>query len=235
MTRRPAGQSDAVSAKPSAIRVLIADDHPVVRAGLKGLLDGAADFEVVGEASDGLEAVARTAELSPDVVLMDLRMPNLDGVAAIRRIRAADPEARVLVLTTYDSDADILPAIEAGATGYLLKAAPRDELFDAVRRVAAGETTLEPTVAARIVARLRQPEKSSLSAREIEVLTHLARGEANKEIARGLHISEATVKTHLIHVYRKLGVDGRTAAVTKALETGIIRLEGADGTGPSNG
>ncbi len=207
------------------IRLLIADDHPVVRTGLQGMLTGQPDFEVVGEAADGAEAVALTDQLHPDVVLMDLRMPDMDGVTAIRHIKTRHPEVHILVLTTYDTDADILPAIEAGATGYLLKDAPREDLFRAIRAAARGETVLAPTVAARLVGRMRAPAQEVLSAREIEVLSLVARGRSNKEIARQLHISEATVKSHLIHIFDKLGVADRTAAVTEALRRGILRLE----------
>ncbi len=207
------------------IRLLIADDHPVVRTGLQGMLAGQPDFEVVGEAADGAEAVILTERLHPDVVLMDLRMPGMDGVMAIRHIKARHPEVHILVLTTYDTDADILPAIEAGATGYLLKDAPREDLFRAIRAAARGETVLAPTVAARLVSRMRTQAQEALSVREIEVLALVAQGKSNKEIARQLHISEATVKTHLIHIFGKLGVADRTAAVTEALKRGILRLD----------
>jgi DNA-binding NarL/FixJ family response regulator len=206
------------------IRLLIADDHPVVRDGLRGMLAGQPDLQVVGEAADGAVAVALAAELAPDVILMDLRMPVLDGVAAIRQIRARQPGAHILVLTTYDTDADILPAIEAGATGYLLKDAPRDELFRAIRATARGETVLAPAVAARLLGKMRAPAEEKLSARELEVLGLVARGASNVEIARALHISEATVKSHLLHIFGKLGVADRTAAVTVAVQRGILRL-----------
>ena len=206
------------------IRILIADDHPVVREGLAGMLAGQSDFEVVGLAEDGEAGVRLHHELSPDVTLMDLQMPGLDGVGAIEAIKAQQPSARILVLTTYDSDADILRAIEAGATGYLLKDTPREELFRAIRAAASGESVLAPTVAARLMSRMRAPAEESLSAREIEVLQLVARGNSNKEVGKALHISTATVKTHLIHIYNKLGVDDRTAAVTTAIEKGIITL-----------
>lgn len=207
------------------IRLIIADDHPVVRTGLQGMLASQPDLEVVGEATTGAEAVALVVQLRPDVVLMDLRMPEMDGVTAIAEIRAQQPDTHVLVLTTYDTDADILRAIEAGATGYLLKDAPREELFRAVRAAARGEAVLAPVVAARLMGRMRAPAEESLSAREIEVLELVARGASNKQIARQLHISEATVKSHLIHIFGKLGVADRTAAVTTALQRGILRLE----------
>jgi DNA-binding NarL/FixJ family response regulator len=207
-----------------SIRLLIADDHPVVRAGLRGILDSQPDFEVVGEAADGAEAVAMTGRLLPHVVLMDLRMPKMGGVEAIGRIKAEHPQVHVLVLTTYDSDADILPAIETGATGYMLKDTPREELFEAIRAAAQGRPLLAPAVAARLMERMRGPAEEALSSREIEVLALVAKGANNREVAGQLFISEATVKTHLLHIYSKLGVADRTAAVTTALERGILRL-----------
>jgi DNA-binding NarL/FixJ family response regulator len=214
----------------SRIRIVLADDHPVVRAGIAGLLATQDDFEVVGEAANGREAIRLVEALQPDVLLVDLRMPVQDGVATIRALRADRPGAssppQVLVLTTYDTDTDILHAVEAGATGYLLKDSPPEELFRAVRATAQGQSVLSPTVASRLVGRTRRPESGALSGREIEVLTLVARGTINKIIARDLRISEATVKTHLLHIFAKLGVDDRTAAVTAALERGIIRLEG---------
>ena len=207
------------------IRILIIDDHPVVREGLAGMLAGQPDFAVVGEAKDGAEAVAMDAQLQPDVLLMDLRMPGMDGVAAIEAVRAKRPSANILVLTTYDSDADIVRAIEAGATGYLLKDTPREELFRAIRATAKGESVLATAVAARLMTRMRAPAEENLSAREIEVLQLVYKGASNREIGKALHISTATVKTHLIHIYGKLGVDDRTSAVTVALERGILSLE----------
>jgi len=206
------------------IRLLIADDHPVVRDGLRGMLASQPDFRVVGEAADGADAVKLAAELTPDVILMDLRMPILDGVTAIRQIRSRQSSVRVLVLTTYDTDADILPAIEAGATGYLLKDTPREELFRAIRATAAGESILAPAVAARLMGKMRAPAEEKLSARELEVLRLVADGASNRDIARALHISEATVKSHLLHIFGKLGVADRTAAVTVALQRGVLRL-----------
>jgi DNA-binding NarL/FixJ family response regulator len=205
------------------IRLLIVDDHPVVRDGLRAVLATQPDLQVIGEAENGPAALARIATDPPDVVLMDLQMPGMNGVAAIARIRAAQPDVRVLVLTTYDTDADITAAIDAGATGYLLKDTPRAELFAAIRATARGESTLSPAVATRVLGRLRGAAEA-LSAREIEVLTAVARGQGNKQVARALHISETTVKTHLLHIYAKLGVGDRTAAVTTALARGIIRL-----------
>ncbi len=207
------------------MRILISDDHPVVRAGLRGMLSGEPDFEVVGEAQNGKEAVTLTGELRPDVVLMDLRMPEMDGVTAIGGIKEKHPEVQILVLTTYESDADIIRAVEVGATGFLLKDAPREELFAAIRAAAAGKSPLSPAVAARLMRRMRGPAEEALSVREIEVLELVARGTSNKEIARQLWISETTVKSHMLHIFDKLGVTDRTAAVTAALKRGIIRLE----------
>ena len=206
------------------LRLIVADDHPVVRTGLQGMLNSQPDFEVVAEADTGLKAVSLTLQLHPDVVLMDLRMPELDGVSAIRQIKAQRPECHVLVLTTYDSDSDILSAVEAGATGYLLKDTPRDELFRAIRATAHGETVFAQPVASRLVAYKESPSEETLSAREIEVLVLASRGASNKEIARRLFISEATVKSHLIHIFDKLKVSDRTAAVRTALERGILQL-----------
>ncbi len=209
------------------IRLLIADDHPIVRAGLAGLLSDEPDIDVVAEASDGDEAVRLAAQTRPDVVLMDLRMPSVDGVTATARIVAARGESfppRVLILTTYESDDQILAAIEAGASGYLLKAAPREEIIAGIRSVLAGQTALSPAVAARLVERMRRPDPAAsvLTARETEVLGRVAAGDANKQIALRLGIGESTVKTHLLRIYEKLGVDSRTRAVTLALERGFL-------------
>ncbi|NOX62693.1 MAG: response regulator transcription factor [Chloroflexi bacterium] len=208
----------------STIRLLIVDDHPVVRAGIRGMLAGQPDFEVAGEASNGEEAVALCNRLRPNVVLMDLRMPQTDGVSAIKRIRKQWPDVHVLVLTTYDSDADILRAVEAGATGYLLKDAPLDELHRAIRAAARGEAVLAPPIAAKLMQQMRSPGEERLSGRELEILMLVADGKSNKEIARHLHISQATVKSHLLNIYEKLGVSDRTAAVTETLRRGYIRL-----------
>ena len=208
------------------IRVLLVDDHPVVRAGIEGILSSQADIEVVGEASDGAEAISLNRALQPDVILMDLQMPEMDGVTAIKAIREQANPPHILVLTTYDTDADIVQAIQAGATGYLLKDTPREDFFAAVRQVAKGESVLTPVVASRLMARMRAPAEEQLSERELEVLALVAQGHSNQDIAKHLHISAATVKTHLIHIYGKLGVNDRTAAVTTALEKGILRLKG---------
>ena len=204
------------------ITILIADDHPVVRDGLRGMLDGPPDLEVVDDVANGHQALAALDRGAADVVLMDLRMPELDGVEATRRIRAEHPDVRVLVLTTYDDDTDILRAVEAGATGYLLKDAPRDELFDAVRAAARGETVLAPAVAAKLMRQLRRPTEDPLTDRELDVLRLVAKGLTNKAIATELHVSEATVKTHLVHTFTKLDVDDRTAAVMAALQRGLL-------------
>ena len=209
----------------TTIRIVVVDDHPIVRAGLQGLLATQADFEIVGEAANGRDGVVVVDRTRPDVVTMDLRMPELEGVGAIRAIKAAHPAVHVLVLTTYDTDAEILRAVEAGATGYLLKETPRDELFHAIRATARGESVLSPSVATRLVVKARAPEEQDLSQRELEVLELVARGTGNKIIARDLKISEATVKTHLLHIFGKLHVDDRTAAVTVALERGVLRLD----------
>ena len=198
------------------IRILLVDDHPVVRQGLRGMLT-ADDLSVVGEAGSGSEALVAAAELSPDVVLMDLRMPGMDGVAATARIVPTGP--RVLVLTTYDTDSDILRAVEAGASGYLLKDSTPDELINAIRACARGETVLAPSMVSKLVGQVRTPP---LSAREGEVLRLVARGLSNVDIGKALFISEATVKTHLLRIFNKLGVSDRTAAVTTAMDRGML-------------
>jgi DNA-binding NarL/FixJ family response regulator len=206
------------------VRIVLADDHPVVRAGLRALLAAQQDLQVVGEAADGAEAVRLVRQHRPDLVLMDLQLgTGIDGVEATRQITALDAPPRVIVLTTYDSDADILRAVEAGAAGFLLKDSRPEELFQALRGAAAGETVLSPPVASRLVSRVRSPQVA-LSPREIEILELLAAGASNREISRALFISEATVKTHLAHVYDKLGVDSRTAAVHAAVQRRLIRI-----------
>jgi len=206
----------------TAIRLLIVDDHPVVRDGLRGMFSGDPEFEVVGEASDGAEAIELAGRLVPDVILMDLRMTGVNGAAAIRGIAERQIPSRVLVLTTYDSDSDVVPAIEAGATGYLLKDSPRDVLFHAVRAASRGESVLASSVATRLMGQLRNPASESLSDRELEVLALIARGETNRGAAARLFISEATVKTHLVHIYAKLDVNDRAAAVATAFERGLL-------------
>ncbi|MFC9730619.1 response regulator [Streptomyces roseolus] len=207
------------------ITVLLVDDHPVVRDGLRVMFDADPGFHVLGEASGGVEAVELALRLDPDVVLMDLRMPVGGGVDAIAALARHGARARVLVLTTYDTDADTLPAIEAGATGYLLKDAPREELFAAVRAAAEGRTVLSPAVATRLVSAVRRPPEpvdDALSAREREILVLVARGTSNRAIAAELFISEATVKTHLTHIYAKLAVKDRAAAVAAGYDRGIL-------------
>ncbi|MCX4502979.1 response regulator [Streptomyces anulatus] len=209
-----------------AISLVVVDDHPVVRDGLRGMFAAAPGFEVLGEASNGVDALTAVEHLDPDVVLMDLRMPGGGGVAAIAELTLRGARSKVLVLTTYDTDSDTLPAIEAGATGYLLKDAPREELFAAVRAAADGRSVLSPAVASRLMTRVRTPAagpaETALSAREREVLVLVARGTTNREIAAELFISEATVKTHLTHVFAKLGAKDRAAAVAVGYDRGIL-------------
>ena len=201
--------------------IVLVDDHPVVRDGLRGMLESVGDFVIVGEASDGPAAVELVGRTDPDVVLMDLRMPGGGGVDAITELVRRRIRGHVLVLTTYDTDRDIMAALDAGATGYLLKDARRDELFAAVRAAARGESVLSPSVATRVVSRVRSGS-AELSDREAEVLRLVARGRSNREIARTLFVSEATVKTHLTHIYGKLGVGDRAAAVAVAYERGLL-------------
>ena len=208
------------------IRILIVDDHPIVRDGIRGMFTGDERFEVIGEASDGQQAIDRARVARPDVVLMDLRMPGVDGVQATRAIVELGL-ANVLILTTYDSETDVLPAIEAGATGYLLKDAARDELIDAVFSAAKGESVLSPPIARRLMGQVRQPRRTAVSERELEVLRLVARGNTNKEIASELFISEATVKTHLLHVYEKLDANDRASAVAKGFELGLLNTRPA--------
>ena len=203
------------------IRVLVADDHPIVRSGIVALLAAAADIEVVGEAANGREAVDLALELSPELVLMDLQMPELNGDEATALILAALPETRVVVLTTYETDASILTAIEAGASGYLLKAAPQEEILAGIRSVARGEVALAPSIAAMLVGRVKT-RAITLSPRETEVLGLVAQGMSNPAIAKKLFLGEATVKTHLLHAFEKLDVSDRTRAVTKAMELGLL-------------
>jgi DNA-binding NarL/FixJ family response regulator len=210
----------------AAIRVVLADDHPIVREGLRGMLAAEPGIEVVAEAASGAEAVAVAARYRPDVVLMDLRMPGGDGVTATSEILAATPGARVVVLTTYETDTDIVRAVEAGAVGYLLKDTPVAELGQAIRAAARGETVLAPSVARRLVSHVRQPRRDVLSGRETEVLALVAQGLTNAEIGQRLSIAEATVKTHLIRLFGKLGVNDRTAAVTSAIALGVIAAPG---------
>ncbi|MEU3528244.1 response regulator transcription factor [Streptomyces sp. NPDC038707] len=207
---------------PDRIRVVVVDDHAVMRAGVVALLAGEPTIEIVGEAGDGREGVGLVRALAPDVALLDLRMPVLDGVAATTEIVALPVPTRVLILTTYDTDAEIERAVEAGAVGYLLKDTTREQLADAIRSAARGETVLAPKVAERLVARMRRPEPVTLTARERDVLRAVADGLSNAEIGRRLVIGEATVKTHLLRVFAKLDVSDRTRAVVVALERGLL-------------
>ncbi|MBJ8346309.1 response regulator transcription factor [Antrihabitans sp. YC2-6] len=204
------------------ITVLLVDDHPVVREGLRGMLDAEPDLQVVGQAGSGAEAIALAAALQPDVTMMDLRMPGMDGVEATELILAQRRDAKVVVVTTYETDADILRAVEAGAAGYLLKDATRTELADAVRAAVRGETVLAPSVATRLVRRVRTPPSATLTGREVEVLGLVAKGMTNVDIGAALHIGEATVKTHLLRAFAKLDVSDRTAAVTTAMARGLL-------------
>ena len=214
------------------IRILIVDDHEMVRNGLSTMLEREEDFAVIGEAQNGVEAVDKAKSLKPDVVLMDLRMPEMDGVEAMRRIRAEQEDAKFLVLTTFDTDEYIFDAIEAGAKGYLLKDTSREDLFRAVQTVNRGESLIEPAVVSRVLNRLTElsqrsaqgPDHLALSEREIEVLELMAKGAANKQIAGDLSITESTVKTHVANIFQKLDVSRRTEAVTKAMSQGIIKL-----------
>jgi DNA-binding NarL/FixJ family response regulator len=206
------------------ITIVIADDHPVVREGLAAILATQPDFAVVGEAANGAELLRLAAERRPAVALVDLAMPELDGAAAIARLQDAAPETRALVLTAFDSDERIIGAIEAGARGYLLKGAPRAEIFAAVRQVAAGGSLLQPPVAARLVARVARPAAPALTARELEVLRLVAQGRANKEIAAAIGVTERTVKFHLSAIMGRLGAANRTEAVALAAQHGLIEL-----------
>jgi len=203
------------------IRILIADDHPVVREGLAAMIKRRTDMTVVAEANHGQEAVALFHQHQPDVVLMDLRMPEMDGVEAILTIREQTPEARVIVLTTYDTDEDIYRALRAGAKAYLLKDTPREELLDTIRAVSAGRTRVPSDVAAKLVERV---SSEALTAREVDVLRLIVAGHSNREIATLLYISEGTVKTHVNHILMKLGVSDRTQVVTTALRRGLVSL-----------
>ncbi|MBE7471063.1 MAG: DNA-binding response regulator [Anaerolineae bacterium] len=210
------------------IRILVADDHPVVRDGLVAILGTQPDFEIVGEAGTGAEAVERARELRPDVMLLDLEMPELDGVEVLRRLSQSNPEIRVIVFTAFDTDERILGAVQAGAQGYLLKGAPRKELFDAVRVVRAGGSLLQPVVASKLLRQVSHPaqvnEVEALTLRELEVLRLVAQGLQNKEIAAALVISERTVKFHVSSIMGKLGAGNRTEAVRLATQQGLIEL-----------
>lgn len=204
------------------IRVVVADDHPIVRQGVVALLEDEADIDVVADVADGRAALSAVLAKDPDVVLMDLRMPGMDGVGATKTIRERRPAIAILVLTTYDTDEAIVRAVEAGAAGYMLKDSPTEDLVDAVRRAAAGETVLAPPITKRLVERMHKVSPDALTSREIDVLREVANGNTNAEVAERLHISEATVKTHLIHIYDKLAVSDRAAAVARAYEKGVL-------------
>ncbi len=212
-----------------AIKILIVDDHPVVREGIGSMLKREPDFKIVGEATNGLEAIEKVRELSPDVVLMDLRMPEMDGVEAISRIKEERPEIKFIILTTYSDDEYIFKGIAAGARAYLLKDAPREELFKAIRAVSRGESLIQPVVASKVLDRLAElskktPSAETLSEREIEVLRLMASGVSNRDIADQLSITQSTVKTHITSIFQKLNVTTRTEAVTTALRKGVIQL-----------
>lgn len=212
-----------------SIKILIVDDHPVVREGIGAMLKREPDFKIVGEAVNGLEAVDKVRELSPDIVLMDLRMPELDGVEAMKRIKEENPDVKFIILTTFSDDEYIFRGIAAGARAYLLKDAPRDELFKAIRAVSRGESMIQPVVASRVLDRLNElsrktPGHEMLSEREAEVLRLMAKGASNKDIADQLSITPSTVKTHITSIFQKLNVTTRTEAVTTALKKGIIQL-----------
>jgi DNA-binding NarL/FixJ family response regulator len=214
---------------PTKIKIIIVDDHPVVREGLTSMLSRENDIEVVGTAENGAVAIKKASELQPDIMLMDLRMPEVDGVTAMCEIKARSPDIKFIVLTTYDNDEYIFKGIEAGARAYLLKDAPREELFRAIRAVYKGDSLIEPAVAGKVLDRLaelsRQAQTSEgLSERELEVLKLMAKGTSNKLIAATLNIGESTVKTHIQSIFQKLEVNARTEAVTEAIKRGIIRL-----------
>jgi len=214
---------------PTKIKILIADDHPVVREGLSAMLSRERDIQVVGEAENGTEAIKKAVELQPDIILMDLRMPEVDGVEAMRQIKAKNPAMKFIVLTTYDNDEYIFKGIEAGARAYLLKDAPREELFEAIRAVYKGESLIQPAVAGKVLDRFAELSRQvqvpgALSEREVEVLKLIAKGAGNKIIATSLCIGESTVKTHIQSIFQKLEVNDRTEAVTQAIKKGIIHL-----------
>ncbi len=214
---------------PAKMKVLVADDHPVVREGLSTMLSRESDIEVVGEAQNGRIVIEKARELQPDIILMDLRMPEIDGIEAMRQIKKENPRIQFIILTTYDNDEYIFKGIEAGARAYLLKDAPRGELFKAIRAVSRGESLIEPAVAGKVLDRLAELSRQTqpadvLSERELEVLTLIAKGASNKMIAASLNIGESTVKTHIQSIFHKLEVSDRTEAVTLAIKKGIVRL-----------
>jgi DNA-binding NarL/FixJ family response regulator len=223
-----AAADETAGAEQDRIRVIVVDDHTVMRAGVVALLASEPGIAIVGEAGNGKEAVELVETLAPDLALIDLRMPVLDGVAATAQIVAGTSPTRVLILTTYDTDVEIERAVEAGAIGYLLKDTTREQLVDAIRSAARGETVLAPKVAERLVARIRRPAPVSLTGRELDVLNAVADGLSNADIGKRLVIGEATVKTHLLRVFAKLDVSDRTHAVVVALERGLLVRPGRD-------
>lgn len=224
MTAKQRG--DDVPIEQSAIRIMVVDDHPIVRAGIIAALQDLPDAQIVAEAADGAQALVEAERTDPDLVLMDLRMPGMDGVEATRRLRARTPGIVVVVFTTYETDEDILSAIEAGAAGYLLKAAPRRELVAGIRAAMDGQMTLAPSVARVLAGRPQHSAGESLSPRETQILQLVAAGRSNAQIATELFISEATVKTHLQRLFAKLGSANRAQAVNTAIRRGIIRPTG---------
>lgn len=217
----PASKSRVKTPPAEKIRVLIADDHVMVREGLAAMIGRQADMTVIGEAANGREAVALWRQHRPDVTLLDLRMPVLDGVGAINAIRQQEVSARVVMLTTFDTDSDIARAIKAGAKGYLLKDSQREELLECIRKVHGGETCIPPALVAKLAAGMSSPD---LTGRELDVLSLLARGKSNKEIGTNLYISETTVKSHLRSIFTKLNVLSRTEAITAANRRGLVQL-----------
>jgi NarL family two-component system response regulator YdfI len=210
------------------IKLLIADDHLIIRQGLRLILETETDFELIGEASDGNDALSLCKKLKPDVVLMDLRMPNTDGLTAIEKLRVEQPDIAVVILTTFNEDDLMLRGLQAGAHGYLLKDTDRNTLFNTIRAAARGETLLKPEIMARIlsqknIAKVESNERTNLTDRELEVLEAVARGERSKEVASHLGISERTVKAHLASIYNKLGVDSRAAAIAVAAQRGLLK------------